>query len=112
MNYRLASDQAILADLAEQVDRIRKRKAMRDSDLAEAGGVSRQLISDFRNGKRSISLQSFVRVLRGLGELDRLQAAFMDEPIYRPSVGHESKQPDRVRKKEPKPGFFAEEDTQ
>ncbi|MDA3955341.1 helix-turn-helix transcriptional regulator [Oceanispirochaeta sp.] len=97
MDYSLMKDDEILRDLAEKMDVLRIEKRMKDSDLESAGGISRQLISNFRNGKRSISLKSFIRILRGLGELDRLESLFAETRQYSPLAESVKKQPRRVR---------------
>lgn len=99
MRYDLMKDIDIIHDLAEKIDRIRIRKRLKDKDVEAAGGISRQLLSDFRNGKRSVSLKSFIRLLRGIGELDRLQTLLSDSSDYSPMLGEEKELPKRVRDK-------------
>ena len=100
MKYSLMRDEDIINELAEKINTIRIRKRLKDRDVELAAGISRQLLSDFRNGKRSITLKSFIRLLRGVGELDRLQNLFADTAGYSPLSGSEKDRPKRVRSKE------------
>ncbi|KGE73418.1 helix-turn-helix domain-containing protein [Spirochaeta lutea] len=84
MKYSLMNDQDIMEDLARRIDSLRIQKHLKDSDIESLGGISRQLLSDFRRGKRGISLKSFIRILRGLGEIDRLDRMLPREREFRP----------------------------
>lgn len=106
MGYSLMGDEDILRDLAEKLEAIRLSKRLKDTELEAAGGISRQLISDFRKGKRSISLKSFLRILRGLGELDRLEDLFADSKSFSPLKSSNQVQIKRVRDKENKTEDF------
>ncbi len=98
--YSMMSDEDIILDIAERIDALRIRKRLKDSEVQSAGGVSRQLISDFRNGKRSISLKSLIRILRGIGEVDRLQNLFDESSEYSPLAPSGGEQVRRVRDRE------------
>ncbi len=105
MKYSMMSDENIVHDIAESIDSVRIQKRLKDTDIESAGGISRQLISDFRNGKRSISLRSFIRILRGINELNRLQDLFHETHEYSPLSSPESELPRRVRNKRTKGRF-------
>jgi transcriptional regulator with XRE-family HTH domain len=97
LQYSMMSDEDIILDIAARIDALRIWKRLKDSDVQSAGGVSRQLISDFRNGKRSISLKSLIRILRGMGEVDRLRNLFDEPAEYSPLAPPVSEQVRRVR---------------
>jgi transcriptional regulator with XRE-family HTH domain len=102
----MAQDEDILNDLAQKIETIRVLKRLKDTDVEDAGGVSRQLLSDFRNGKRSISLKSFIRILRGIGELERIEKLFPDTRQFSPLSEKKPEQAKRVRDKEVSSGGF------
>ena len=106
MDYSICDDETIIKDLAEKIDLIRLQKRLKDEDVESAGGVSRQLISNFRNGKRSISLKSFIRLLRGIGELERLQNIFPETDSYSPIHPLPEKPVKRVRDRQDQGGKF------
>ncbi len=112
MDYRLITDEEIMQDLAERYERIRIQKRLKDTDIESKGGVSRQLLSDFRKGKRSISLKSFIRLLRGVDELDRLRKLLPDSDEFSPmaSPGKEPLKRVRDRDKKAKPFKWGDEE--
>ena len=99
MDYSKCDEDAILSDLAAKFDRIRLEKRLKDEDIERIGGVSRQLISSFRNGKRNISLRSFIRLLKGINEIERLQTLFPDADSYSPRMETPKEPRKRVRDK-------------
>ena len=106
MDYSKCDEDAILSDLAAKFDRIRLEKRLKDEDIERIGGVSRQLISSFRNGKRSISLRSFIRLLKGINEIERLQTLFPDSDSYSPRTEQSKVPRKRVRDTQESPGTF------
>jgi len=72
MAYTVLTDEEILHDLAQKIDFMRRNKKIKDSEVAMRGGTNRVVLNNFRNGHGGISLKSFIRLLRGIGELDRL----------------------------------------
>lgn len=101
MPYSLMTDDEILADLSERFDLLRRRKEIRDQDLVKAGGTNGIAVTKFRGGG-NITLKTFVRLLRGLGELERLENLLDSSVPYTPS-GAEPKIPERRVRKKTKP---------
>lgn len=99
MEYSLASDEEILQEMARLLDRLRISKQMKESEIAEAVGISRKTLYNFRRGSSSISLRNFIRLFRALGELERLEALFPEEPDYSPMASPVKEPPRRVRDK-------------
>ena len=106
MSYNLLTDDEILADLATKLDHIRRAKALKDEELVAKGGTSRFVLSKFRSGTGGITLKSFVRLLRGLGELDSLEALLKAPDHYSPTGKHENIPAQRVRDKKAEHGSF------
>ena len=106
MSYRLQTDEQILADLASRLDLIRRFKQIKDNELVERGGTDRHILKKFRGGKGGITLKSFVRLLRGLDDLDRLESLLPIPDTYSPT-GKERAIPDqRVRDRKRENGGF------
>ncbi|MDA3948627.1 MAG: hypothetical protein PF508_05310 [Spirochaeta sp.] len=99
MAYTLLTDDEILADLAAKLDHLRRSKKLKDEELVAKGGTSRFVLKKFRTGTGGITLKSFVRLLRGLGELDRLEALLQLPDRYSPSGRHDTIPAQRVRDK-------------
>lgn len=85
MKYSLLSDIEIMNDLAVKIDLLRRKKFIKDEELAAHGGTSRAVLSQFRKGHSGISLRSFIRILRGINELDRLESCFSITEHYSPT---------------------------
>ncbi len=97
MSYNLMMDDDILKDLAEQFEKIRIRKQIKETEIEKAYGISRRTLYNFRQGTTAITLKSFIRLLRGIGELDRLETLLVDSTAYSPISGTEKELPKRVR---------------
>ena len=111
MSYQLLTDDEILADLASKLDLVRRARELKDEDLVARGGTSRFVLTKFRSGSGGITLRSFVRLLRGLGELDRLESLLKAPDRYSPTGKRTQIPAQRVRdKKRDDRGFVWGED--
>ncbi len=72
MNWFTLSDQAIIRELGEFVKETRLKLNYTQNDLAKKAGVHRVTISEFEHGTRSISLITFIELLRAVDVLDNL----------------------------------------
>lgn len=100
LNLYAKSDKAYLEDIGKfiRAERINQNKTQ--DDLAIHAGVSRKLISQFESGKVSISLLTFIQILRSLRLINRLSVfefIKIPSPILMSKVY--SKERLRVRKK-------------
>ena len=84
MGYEYLTDDEILVDLAERFDRIRIRKRMKDTDIEAKAGISRQVLYNFRKGKRAITMKSFIRLLRAVDALDHLEELLPGKDEFSP----------------------------
>jgi transcriptional regulator with XRE-family HTH domain len=91
------SDEAVVRDIAEHVEKIRIRRRIKESELEEAAGISRKTLYNFRKGATGLSLKNFIRLLRALGEADRLQQLFSESESFSPLNGNKPELPRRVR---------------
>ncbi len=111
MSYNLLTDEEILADLARKLDHLRRAKKLKDEELVARGGTSRFVLNKFRSGAGGITLTSFVRLLRGLGELDQLESLLKQSDYYTPTGRNRDIPAQRVRdsKEEDKPLLWGED---
>ena len=66
------SDPAILKSLSELIKQLRLKKNYTQSHLAEKAGIHRVTLGEFEHGARSVSLTTFIQLLRALNELELL----------------------------------------
>jgi len=97
MSYSMMADDAIIKDMAKQFEKMRIRKQIKERDIEETSGISRRTLYNFRQGTTAITLKSFIRLLRGIGELDRLQTLLNDSKEYSPLSEPKKELPKRVR---------------
>lgn len=97
MSYNLMTDDDIIRDLAEQFEKLRIIKQIKETEIEKYCGISRRTLYNFRQGTTAITLKSFIRLLRGIGELDRLENLLVSSKEYSPVSGAEKELPKRVR---------------
>ena len=78
MDITLESDSAILAAIGERLRRIRLDLNLTRDALAESVGVSSDTVRNVEAGSNT-SLETLLRLLRGLGKLDELAPLLADE---------------------------------
>lgn len=102
INFNVAATDAIVGALGQQLDQIRLSRNLTQSALAREAGVSRSTLTRMADGQ-SISLDSFVRIMRALGLSDHL-AALLPDPSVRPveRVAQNGRQRQRARSSEGK----------
>ena len=108
MDFDQLTDAQIIAELARRLDYQRRAKGLTDQQTAERGGLSRVTLGAFRNNHKDITLTSFIKLLRGIGEIGRLTTLLPPaEATYSPGQGALLEPPKRVRSKaaRPKPDF-------
>ncbi len=98
MQFSTLSDEAILYELADRIDLIRRKKGLSDHELIQKSGSNSSTLNRFRSHEGGISLINFIRLLRGLGELDGFDTLLEDDKSYSPAQQIISKIPKRIRK--------------
>jgi transcriptional regulator with XRE-family HTH domain len=111
MDFSTSSSAAIASSLCKRLEEIRLSKNISQAQLARQAGVSRSTMTRIADGK-SISLDSFVRVIKALGLTDHLSALLPDHTV-RPVelVSHEGRHRQRAsgKRKQPEPWSWADE---
>ncbi|MEN8178405.1 MAG: helix-turn-helix transcriptional regulator [Pseudomonadota bacterium] len=82
LDFSTSSSTAIAAALCKRLEEIRLSKNISQAELAKQAGVSRSTMTRIADGQ-SISLDSFIRVVKTLGLADHL-AALLPDPEVRP----------------------------
>ena len=77
MTFELMPIESVLATLSERLRRARLDANLTQRDLAERVGVSLKTVSNAEDGQ-NISLETFVRLLQGIGRLRDLDAVLED----------------------------------
>lgn len=98
MQYKLLGDDEIIKDIGEKIEYLRRVKGIQSKELCERGGAGYTAYRNLVNGKGGVSLRSFVELLRGLGELDRLEKLLDAGDSYAPT-GNNTPPPKRIFKK-------------
>ena len=106
MDYNMMADEDIIRDLAEQLDRIRIEHHIKETEIEESAGISRKTFYNFKQGSTGTSLKNLIRILRAMGELERLKLLFPESGSYSPRVKNEAELPKRVRDKQKPKGDF------
>lgn len=111
-DFTTSSSAAIAAALCQRLEAIRLSQNISQAALARQAGVSRSTLTRIADGK-SISLDSFIRVVKALGMADHLAALFPD-PAVRPVelVAHAGKHRQRAsgKRKTTEPWSWGDED--
>lgn len=79
MDYYTMTDKGIGAEIGSRIRALRLRKNMTQQEVAEAAGLSLNVIKALESGKGKLS--SLIAVLRELGALDSLDAFIPDIPV-------------------------------
>lgn len=70
------TDDAALRELGQRIMNIRLEQNLTQSALAEKAGVGLHSLQRLESGEAATRLSGFLRILRALNHLDRLEAAF------------------------------------
>ena len=70
---RLMSDEALLHELGHRIARLRLERNLSQAQLAEQAGISKRTLERLESGAAATQLSLFLRVLRQLDLLERLE---------------------------------------
>lgn len=85
--FRFLSDSEIYEALGKAFDGARIANSVPDKKVLAQGNVSSDALNKFRQNKGGITLLNFIKLMRGIGELDRIEAIFADvEKVQRQRV--------------------------
>ncbi|MCJ8311728.1 MAG: hypothetical protein MJK11_02010 [Pseudomonadales bacterium] len=76
MKYHLMTDVQIMEDLGKQFEQLRLFKNLTVDQVCEQGGTNKLTVNRFTHNKNAIRLDGLISILRGVGELDKLEALF------------------------------------
>jgi len=79
-NLSLASSEQLLAFIGEQLEQLRLSQNISQANAASEAGVSRRTITRMEAGE-AVSLDTFVRVLKVYGAVDRLATLFPEQSV-------------------------------
>jgi transcriptional regulator with XRE-family HTH domain len=82
---RQATDEAILAELGGRIARMRLDRNLTQARVAEESGLSKRTLERFESGSVATNLSAFLRILRALDLIERLEA-LVPEPTPSPIV--------------------------
>ena len=99
MAYELNTDDEIIHDLGKKFDLLRRSKEIPISALLEKSGTNHDTYDRFVNAKSGISLKNFIRLLRGIGELNKLEKIFEIPTFYSPLQEEPTSPKKRIHKK-------------
>ncbi len=100
MRYELMTDQDIILDIAKKINILRRTKALMVKDVASKGGVSIPAIAKFESKANDIRISTFIKILRGIGELEQLENILSIDSSYSPVKEDNTPLPKRIRRKE------------
>lgn len=106
MSYSSMSDEDVFKDIANKIENLRLEKKIKETDLEQISGISRKTLYNFKHGITGFSLKNFIRLLRAMDEIDRLQHLFSDKEDYSPRESKKVKIAQRVRDKKIKENSF------
>jgi predicted transcriptional regulator len=78
MDFNLLTDKEIIKELAFRCDAIRVDKKLTEKDVSKVGGTTIDAIYRFKTGK-NISITNFIKILRGIGEIDMLDQLLRED---------------------------------
>lgn len=93
---RLMSDEALLQELGQRIARLRLERNLSQAQLAEQAGISKRTLERLEAGAAATQLSLFLRVLRQLDLLERLEL-LLPEPQASPLALLEQQQSTRKR---------------
>jgi len=94
----LMSDEEIIKTIAKAYEHHRVQLELSEDDVSEQGGVTKDAIHRFKNGK-NINMKNFIAILRGVGQIDALSTLFPNVDTFSPLPQKKQKTKKRVFKK-------------
>lgn len=106
MSLELLTENEIIKELGKRLDLVRRSKHIQLAELVKKSGANHDSLNRFFNGKGSISLKTFVRLIKGLGEMDKLDKLFVISNEFNPVQQKPAVPKKRIYAKNKKPGAF------
>jgi len=84
MSFKNMSDEQIIKEIANSIEKKRLQKKIKASELAKIGGFNAQTYSNFINKHSDIKLSTLIQIIKALGELDKLESLFNTREVFNP----------------------------
>lgn len=81
MNFNLYTDKDVIKELGSRYEKIRLQNKLSDEDVSKKGGVTIAAIQRLKSGE-NINLVNFIKILRGLGKINRLDKLLVIEDDF------------------------------
>lgn len=81
MDFNLHTDKDVIRELGDRYEKIRLKKGLSDEDVSKKGGATIAAIQRLKSGE-NINLVNFIKILRGLGEINRLDKLLVIEDDF------------------------------
>ena len=85
MSFEVMTDREVVIALGRQYDELRRHKQLQDKEILATSGTSSSILAKFRGGKGNITLETFVKLMRAVGELDKLESLLLVPEQYSPT---------------------------
>jgi len=85
MNFEMMTDKEVVIAMGQQYDVLRRRKQIQDKEVLASSGSSSSVLAKFRGGKGNITIETFVKFMRAIGELDKLESLMSVPDSYSPA---------------------------
>ena len=110
MDFDMMTDHDVVVELGKKYDLLRRHKQLQDKEILSSSGTSSAVLAKFRSGKGNITLETFVKLMRAVGELQTLDKLLTVPNNYSPTADN-FELPERIHKpKQTKPKFSWGED--
>ncbi len=81
MNFNLHTDKDVIRELGYRYEKIRLKNGLSDENVSKKGGATIAAIQRLKSGE-NINLVNFIKILRGLGEINRLDKLLVIEEDF------------------------------
>ncbi len=72
MDFNLYTDKDVIKELGSKYEKIRLQNGLSDEDVSKKGGATIAAIQRLKSGE-NINLVNLIKILRGVGEINRLE---------------------------------------
>ncbi len=86
MGFDTMTDHEVVVALGQQYDQLRRHKQLQDKEILSLSGTSSSVLAKFRSGKGNITLETFIKLMRALGELSTLEKLLTVPEQYSPTA--------------------------
>ena len=81
MDFNLHTDKDVIKELGSRYEKTRLQNGLSDKDVSKKGGATIAAIQRLKSGE-NINLVNLIKILRGLGEINRLDKLLVIEDNF------------------------------